>query len=896
MVQTTQITLRDHIQQIEDAISAGQIDEAMADCQKILAHYPDALEIQRLLGEVYLAQGRLEEAQQTFDWILINDPENVIVYCDRALICEHQKDLDTALDCYQQAYELSRGNSQIRQEFNALSKRAGQQEFMLSRAGLARLYMRGQLLTQAVQEWEAVLVASPDRLDARLGLLETFWREGVYDEVERMSSRILEEVPQCLKALLLLAHVTSAYNMQRARDLIARAVMLDPELLMAQDLFSEIISSQPNDPFLALINREPIELSGRATNGNGKSIDAINTRQYAAVEVEDGAAGDEYAPEPVYNWGDLDSWSELDTRTVPQPPSRTPSSGAGSAEITNRGQAVPPSTFQPPAADMPVDDFDTWATQQEIDDDFDPALLEKQPWFQAEQAETTEAPASTDAPALPVDAAPAPEPEFAKEQPAASSSDDPWKTFAPKEEVPAPPAWLDKLTNFEQRQPAKAVPTESTPKVEPLPEQEQLGSPVQSAPERAVSASQSWGQTWDAPPVQELQDIAPFFFSPDDKEEDMGWPEWLKSLGAETMEPEAAAQGTEAQAPAYSDPWGEMFQAPPAARREQEPEPAQFAAWADTPQVNAQSVPETETPPSWTTQIEQPAQMIRPEQEAAYITTLETLEQSLLTQGFVPLQPGSLSAIAQGTTPPAATGPLSAAPGEGDQDAVGTAPAAQAQPGSPPVPSAQPEHTMQGGQATWGGQESQASAEPSPVSIQPEGPGTTNPPIEAAPASPGVPAAQQNAELAPAYSLDMLLDSELETTMRRPAVRLQPMQAAPSQPDQTYAPAARSVDYSTRDADSKLSNKERLVKGYQLQLAGAYDNAMQEYRTLIRNAPESLGEVISNLRALLKLAPRYTAGYRVLGDAYMRQGEYLQAMEAYNKALTIAKKAKSQGR
>ena len=288
--------------------------------------------------------------------------------------------------------------------------------------------------------------------------------------------------------------------------------------------------------------------------------------------------------------------------------------------------------------------------------------------------------------------------------------------------------------------------------------------------------------------------------------------------------------------------------------------------------------------------------MIRPEQEAAYITTLETLEQSLLTQGFVPLQPGSLSTIAQGTTPPAATGPLSAAPGEGDQDAVGTAPAAQAQPGSPPVPSAQPEHTMQGGQATWGGQESQASAEPSPVSIQPEGLGTTNPPIEAAPASPGVPAAQQNAELAPAYSLDMLLDSELETTMRRPAVRLQPMQAAPSQPDQTYAPAARSVDYSTRDADSKLSNKERLVKGYQLQLAGAYDNAMQEYRTLIRNAPESLGEVISNLRALLKLAPRYTAGYRVLGDAYMRQGEYLQAMEAYNKALTIAKKAKSQGR
>jgi len=69
---------------------------------------------------------------------------------------------------------------------------------------------------------------------------------------------------------------------------------------------------------------------------------------------------------------------------------------------------------------------------------------------------------------------------------------------------------------------------------------------------------------------------------------------------------------------------------------------------------------------------------------------------------------------------------------------------------------------------------------------------------------------------------------------------------------------------------------------------------MQEYRIIIRNAPELLDEIISNVRALMKLAPKYSAGFRVLGDAYMRQGEYLHAMEAYNKALTIAKKVKSQ--
>src|SRR5436309_262502 len=121
-------TFVEYLQNTEDAISSGHINDAMAKCQHILSYFPDALDAQRLLGEIYLAQGQLEEAQQTFDWILVNDPENVDVYCDRALTSEHLSDIDTALDCYQQAYELSRGNSQIRQQFNQLSSKVGKKE------------------------------------------------------------------------------------------------------------------------------------------------------------------------------------------------------------------------------------------------------------------------------------------------------------------------------------------------------------------------------------------------------------------------------------------------------------------------------------------------------------------------------------------------------------------------------------------------------------------------------------------------------------------------------------------------------------------------------------------------------------------------------------------------
>jgi tetratricopeptide (TPR) repeat protein len=157
---------------------------------------------------------------------------------------------------------------------------------------------------------------------------------------------------------------------------------------------------------------------------------------------------------------------------------------------------------------------------------------------------------------------------------------------------------------------------------------------------------------------------------------------------------------------------------------------------------------------------------------------------------------------------------------------------------------------------------------------------------------------------APVPQGNPLLESELEMTMKRPAVRLQPMQrySSPSQRQGGSPPVSRSQSGErtekasgvTRPTNENLSYRDRLVRGYQHQLVGDYDEAMQEYRLIIRNATDLLTEVISNVRALLKLAPNYSAGYRVLGDAYMRQGEYLQAMEAYNKALSMTKKVKSQ--
>ena len=950
---TTQSTLRDYLLTTEDAISAGRVTDAMVNCQFILTHYPESLEGQRLLGEVYLAQGQLEEAQQTFDWVLTNDPENVIVYCDRALISEQMQDYDTALDCYQQAYELSRGNSEIRHEFNLLSEKVGQTSFIFSRAGLARLYMRGDLLPQAIQEWEIVLTSTPDRLDARTGLLETLWREGLFDQVEQLATQILNDIPGCLKALLLLAHVTFAQNALKAQELVKQVEMLDPDLIQAQELFSDFMAHSPKDPFLKLLQKAPTRFPATA---NG-TLSAPST----ASQVEQHTNGT-HSNTPFAD--PLVRWSSLDTIIEPQQDYQTVQEGAAfgnwsdnnSADFggwSTLGQAS--SSVQPAAPTSPAQqevaknhhsvadsnpDANSWNQVLRNETAQDEVLPEDWQLAQPEAEEQTNVFPVNEERVQPEQQQPwyhvdvFEEPSFNPwnnvENSAAPSSGISWGIDEQETENPTPPAWLDMLTGSEWQQPDAKPAAEpgvqpgelllaeqeaTPPLLQALPTEEAATSPQQQTTAAAESEADTpflWSEhiatgTTINPPS--LDDEEPFFFGP----------AWLKSLGAAeigstTIVPQPVSQ--EQEIPPVALP----VQTPVVAQ--QTPIPVQEQTASSTPEERqlmpaapemtippasnepeaALVIPPTEeieettdtatfTPPTSSAEQTEKApferwldiaaqKLSQPEQNV--LTTLEELEKDLRSQGFIPLEPGALSSLASSTNQADQTKETR----ETDETTLssalaqfGNAVPQQVQPPATPshldalssfssqVPSAPSEHTT-----------------PQPARVEDGRASTPNP-------------------IAIDHST-IPFDTELETTMKRPAVRLQALQ--PRQPGQPMQPSSpqqamlrgrpgesSTPGKATSTGGGAVNYKERLLRGYQYQLAGSYDEAMQEYRTIIRNAPDLLGEVVSNMRALLKLAPKYSAGYRILGDAYMRQGEYLQAMEAYNKALAMAKKVKS---
>src|SRR5574340_1449237 len=101
-----------------------------------------------------------------------------------------------------------------------------------------------------------------------------------------------------------------------------------------------------------------------------------------------------------------------------------------------------------------------------------------------------------------------------------------------------------------------------------------------------------------------------------------------------------------------------------------------------------------------------------------------------------------------------------------------------------------------------------------------------------------IPAANPPSEpqLVPELRTDAWLEDELETTMKRPAIRLQSMQQSAQHSDTLAMSGKGRAGDQSRAQDENISNKERLLRGYHFQLAGAYDDAMAEYRIIIRNA------------------------------------------------------------
>ena len=237
------VTLSEYHNQAREMINSGACDGALAICRHILKRYPKHIETYRLLGEACLENGELEEAADVFKRLLNADPENFVAYAGLGVIHEKKGTLREAIWHMERAFELAPNNETIRDALRRLRvKRDGTQptRIKLNKAALARMYARGSQYRQAIEEFQSLLELDPNRMDTRIALAETLWRDARREEAARLAQEILETSPECLKAILLLGmiHLEKGHSRQ-AQETLAAARSLDPENRLARAFFGD---------------------------------------------------------------------------------------------------------------------------------------------------------------------------------------------------------------------------------------------------------------------------------------------------------------------------------------------------------------------------------------------------------------------------------------------------------------------------------------------------------------------------------------------------------------------------------------------------------------------------------------------------------------------------------
>lgn len=202
------ISLRAYYLKIESLIETNKNDEAIAHCKHILLKYPKNLETYRLLAKAYLETHRYPDALDILQRILSVVPDDFIAHVGMSIIREDERNLDAAIWHMERAFDVQPSNIAVQDELKRLlGQRDGSEptKIRLTRGALVRMYLRGNLHTQAIAEARVALKEDPARIDLKVILARAYNLAGLKSESIEMAHQLLEDLPYCLEAHKILA-------------------------------------------------------------------------------------------------------------------------------------------------------------------------------------------------------------------------------------------------------------------------------------------------------------------------------------------------------------------------------------------------------------------------------------------------------------------------------------------------------------------------------------------------------------------------------------------------------------------------------------------------------------------------------------------------------------------
>jgi len=234
-----EISLREYEIEIDQLIEEARYLEALAHLRHIIRLYPRYIGAYYLLGKMLLEADQPNLAVDMFRRALNADPEHFKSRIGLGLAHEQRDDLDAAIWNLERAFELAPANIDIAEELRRIyGRRDGvdPDHIPISRAGLSRLYMRGNLSSRAVDELRNLLTTEPTRPDLLGALAEAYWRDDQIVQAAETCQRILDDMPYNRKANLLLGTLWTNSGQEEGQIYLNRSQEVDVENVLAVEL------------------------------------------------------------------------------------------------------------------------------------------------------------------------------------------------------------------------------------------------------------------------------------------------------------------------------------------------------------------------------------------------------------------------------------------------------------------------------------------------------------------------------------------------------------------------------------------------------------------------------------------------------------------------------------
>lgn len=230
------INLRAYLAKLDEQLRANATDEVIHHCHHILQAFPKNIATYRRLGRALLYNAHWQEADAVLRRVLAVIPEDYVAHIGLSEISQEQNRGNDAIWHLERALEQEPNNSELLASLRELYKRyrsSDNTRIQLTAGAVAQQYARAGRYEQAAETLRAALESQPGRVDLRSLLAQMLWEAGHRVEAAEVALDVLDTLPDCLQANLILARLwLEEERPTDAQRYVNRLEALDPYLAL----------------------------------------------------------------------------------------------------------------------------------------------------------------------------------------------------------------------------------------------------------------------------------------------------------------------------------------------------------------------------------------------------------------------------------------------------------------------------------------------------------------------------------------------------------------------------------------------------------------------------------------------------------------------------------------